>query len=116
MGKLFIVENHLKTVGIMHSLKAGNDPKTVRRPIPRTRILENKETIESSPQVYTEKKNNVWSVLNKKRVKEVIKDGGMTEFGLEKITAAKKAGEWDRLKDGHNFFAALKLILSMVLI
>ncbi len=40
----------------MHTLKAGNDPKTVRRPIPRTRILENKETIESSPQVYTEKK------------------------------------------------------------
>jgi len=54
-------------------------------------------------------------VLNKKRVKEVIKDGRMTEFGLEKITAAKKAGAWDRLKDGHNFFAVLKLTLSIVL-
>ncbi len=45
-------------------------------------------------------------MLNKKRVKEVIKDGRMTEFGLEKITAAKKAGAWDRWKEGHNFFAA----------
>ncbi len=56
VGKLFIVENYLEAVGIMHSLKAGNDPKTVRRTIPRTRILENKETIESGPQAYTEKK------------------------------------------------------------
>jgi uncharacterized protein YdeI (YjbR/CyaY-like superfamily) len=45
-------------------------------------------------------------VLNKKRVKEVIKDGKMPEFGLEKITAAKKAGVWDKLKDGRTFSAA----------
>jgi len=45
-------------------------------------------------------------VLNKKRVKEVIKDGRMTGFGLEKITAAKKTGVWDRLKDGQTSFAA----------
>jgi len=56
VGKLFIVENYLEAVGIMHTLKAGNDPKTIHRPIPRARILENKETIESGPQVYTEKK------------------------------------------------------------
>jgi hypothetical protein len=30
----------------------------------------------------------------------------MTEFSLEKITAAKKAGAWERLKGGRTFFAA----------
>ncbi|MCH7965149.1 MAG: DUF3326 domain-containing protein [Bacteroidetes bacterium] len=45
-GKLFIVENYLEAVGIMNTLKAGIDPKTVRRPIPHTKILENKENIE----------------------------------------------------------------------
>jgi uncharacterized protein YdeI (YjbR/CyaY-like superfamily) len=42
------------------------------------------------------KKSSVWSELNKKRVKKLIKDGRMTEFGLEKITAAKKSGTWNK--------------------
>jgi uncharacterized protein YdeI (YjbR/CyaY-like superfamily) len=42
------------------------------------------------------KKGSVWSELNKKRVKKLIKDGRMTEFGLEKINAAKKSGEWNK--------------------
>ena len=50
-GKLFIVENYLEAVGIMHTLKAGIDPKTVRRPISHTTILENQEKKETIPGV-----------------------------------------------------------------
>jgi len=42
-GKLFIVENYLEAVGIMHTIKAGIDPQTIRRPIPRTTIIEKTE-------------------------------------------------------------------------
>jgi uncharacterized protein YdeI (YjbR/CyaY-like superfamily) len=46
---------------------------------------------------FTPRKNNsVWSESNKKRVKKVIKEGRMTEFGMEKITAAKKSGAWNK--------------------
>ncbi len=44
MGKLFIVENYLEAVGIMHTIKAGIDPKTIHRPIHPTNVLENKNT------------------------------------------------------------------------
>lgn len=37
-----------------------------------------------------------WSELNKKRVKEAIKEGRMTKHGLAKIEAAKKSGLWER--------------------
>ncbi len=40
------------------------------------------------------KDKSVWSESNKKRVKKVVKDGRMTEYGLEKIKAAKKSGKW----------------------
>ena len=50
-GKLFIVENYLEAVGIMHTIKAGIDYKTVRRPIPRTTVLENKDKKETIPGV-----------------------------------------------------------------
>ena len=40
------------------------------------------------------KDNSVWSESNKKRVKKVIKEGGMTEYGLNKVKAAKKSGKW----------------------
>lgn len=40
--------------------------------------------------------NSVWSDPNKSRVKKVIKEGRMTEFGLEKINAAKKSGAWNK--------------------
>ena len=46
---------------------------------------------------FTPRKNNsVWSESNKKCVKRVIKEGRMTEFGMEKITAAKKSGMWNK--------------------
>ena len=40
------------------------------------------------------KDNSIWSVLNKKRIKKVIKEGRMTEYGLNKVKAAKKSGKW----------------------
>ncbi len=40
------------------------------------------------------KDKSVWSESNKKRVKKVIKEGRMTEYGLSKIKAAKKSGKW----------------------
>jgi uncharacterized protein YdeI (YjbR/CyaY-like superfamily) len=47
---------------------------------------------------FTPRKNNsVWSGPNKKRVKKLIKEGRMTEFGLEKINAAKKSGWWNKI-------------------
>jgi len=40
------------------------------------------------------KDRSVWSESNKKRVKKVIKEGKMTEYGLVKIKAAKNSGKW----------------------
>lgn len=37
-----------------------------------------------------------WSEHNKRRVIKMIKQGKMTKAGMEKITAAKKNGNWDK--------------------
>ncbi|HWR54989.1 MAG: DUF3326 domain-containing protein [Bacillota bacterium] len=37
-GKLFIVENYLEAVGVMHALKAGVQPAAVRRPLAYTKV------------------------------------------------------------------------------
>lgn len=37
-GKLFIVENYLEAVGVMHALKAGVAPESVRRPLEQTNV------------------------------------------------------------------------------
>jgi uncharacterized protein YdeI (YjbR/CyaY-like superfamily) len=37
-----------------------------------------------------------WSLLNKKRVNRMIKEGRMSEVGLAKIKSAKKKGLWDK--------------------
>lgn len=39
-GKLFIVENYLEAVGVMHALKAGVSLESVRRPLNKTMIAE----------------------------------------------------------------------------
>lgn len=39
-GQLFIVDNYLEAVGVMHALKAGVVPESVRRPIAYTTVLE----------------------------------------------------------------------------
>ena len=41
------------------------------------------------------KDNSKWSLVNKKRVEELIQDGRMTEHGLKKVNAAKQSGNWD---------------------
>jgi len=41
------------------------------------------------------KDQSQWSLVNKKRVKELIRDGLMTEHGLKKVEAAKRSGSWD---------------------
>lgn len=50
-GKLFIVENYLEAVGIMHALKAGVAPESVRRPLEHTRVNEAKEEPKSDRQI-----------------------------------------------------------------
>lgn len=42
------------------------------------------------------KDRSQWSCLNKQRVAKVIREGRMTEFGLAKIKAAKRLGNWSR--------------------
>ena len=42
------------------------------------------------------KDKSVWSESNKKRVKKVITEGRVTEFGMRKINAAKKSGAWSK--------------------
>jgi len=50
-GQLFVVENYLEAVGVMHLLKSGVSRESVRRPIPHTTILENKESVERNSSV-----------------------------------------------------------------
>ncbi len=47
-GKLYIVENYLEAVGIMQAIKAGIKLETIQRPIPRTKILNDKENAQIS--------------------------------------------------------------------
>jgi len=45
---------------------------------------------------FTPRKNDSkWSPSNKKRVKKLLKEGLMTDYGLQKIEAAKGSGMWD---------------------
>jgi len=41
------------------------------------------------------KDDSRWSNTNKKRVEKLVKEGRMTQFGLTKIEAAKRPGNWD---------------------
>jgi uncharacterized protein YdeI (YjbR/CyaY-like superfamily) len=41
------------------------------------------------------KDDSKWSLVNKKRVEQLIQDGLMTEHGLNKVEAAKRSGSWD---------------------
>ena len=57
----------------------------------RKRIDDEKHTIRFSPR----RKRSVWSEANKKRVRQMIKEGRMAEAGLAKVKEAKKNGQWD---------------------
>jgi len=53
---------------------------------------------EKHMQKYTPRKiKSNWSASNKARVKKLIKNGLMTEFGLRAIDTAKRNGSWNRL-------------------
>ncbi|HBY08027.1 MAG TPA: hypothetical protein DEH22_09680 [Chloroflexi bacterium] len=41
------------------------------------------------------KAESKWSLVNKKRVEQLIREGLMTEFGLEKVAAAQRSGSWE---------------------
>ena len=41
------------------------------------------------------KDDSKWSPSNKKRVEKLIREGQMTEHGLQKVEAAKQSGKWD---------------------
>ncbi len=41
------------------------------------------------------KDDSRWSNTNRRRVEKIIKEGRMTEFGLAKIEAAKRSGNWE---------------------
>jgi uncharacterized protein YdeI (YjbR/CyaY-like superfamily) len=41
------------------------------------------------------KDDSKWSPSNKKRVEKLIQEGRMTEYGLQKVEAAKRSGRWD---------------------
>jgi uncharacterized protein YdeI (YjbR/CyaY-like superfamily) len=43
------------------------------------------------------KPGSIWSALNKRRIRKLIKAGIMTPVGLAKIEAAKKDGSWTQL-------------------
>ncbi|MGA2296075.1 MAG: DUF3326 domain-containing protein [FCB group bacterium] len=42
-NKLFIVDNYLEAVGVMHSIKSGISLDTIRRPIEKTTVLESND-------------------------------------------------------------------------
>lgn len=42
------------------------------------------------------KPNSIWSLSNRKRAEQLIREGRMAAAGLAKINAARKTGEWQR--------------------
>jgi len=40
------------------------------------------------------RRDSIWSITNMERVERLIRDGRMTEAGLEKIAEAKETGQW----------------------
>ncbi len=54
-------------------------------------------------QKYTPRnEKSIWSDVNKKRVAKLIKNGKMTEAGMNKIRIAKKNGSWDKVQIFEN--------------
>jgi uncharacterized protein YdeI (YjbR/CyaY-like superfamily) len=41
------------------------------------------------------RKDSIWSINNIRRVERLIKEGLMTEAGLEKVAEARRSGQWD---------------------
>ena len=58
------------------------------------------------------KKKSNWSEINKKLVAKLIKEGKMTEAGMQKINEAKHNGEWDKKDPDINDFIFSDSVLS----
>ena len=56
------------------------------------RIDDEKHAVRFTPR----KKKSVWSELNKKRVRRLIRQGRMTEAGMALVRAAKASGQWQK--------------------
>jgi uncharacterized protein YdeI (YjbR/CyaY-like superfamily) len=56
------------------------------------RIDDEKHALRFSPR----RPNSVWSDANKRRVRQLIRDGQMTEAGLDAVRAGKKSGKWQQ--------------------
>ncbi|RLD77289.1 MAG: hypothetical protein DRJ10_12205, partial [Bacteroidetes bacterium] len=58
------------------------------------------------------KEKSNWSETNKKLVKKLIKNGKITEAGMNKVHAAKKNGEWDKKELKSSDFSFSPDVLS----
>jgi uncharacterized protein YdeI (YjbR/CyaY-like superfamily) len=56
------------------------------------RIDDEKHTWRFAPR----KPGSIWSLGNRTRAERLMKEGRMTPYGLAKIEAAKRSGEWDK--------------------
>jgi uncharacterized protein YdeI (YjbR/CyaY-like superfamily) len=56
------------------------------------RIDDEKHALRYSPR----RPNSVWSDPNKRRVRRLIRDGQMTEAGLDAVRAGKRSGKWQQ--------------------
>jgi len=48
------------------------------------------------------KKSSTWSASNKERVRRMIMEGRMTEYGMAVVKEAQKSGHWDELTPVEN--------------
>src|SRR5574341_588687 len=48
------------------------------------------------------KDKSIWSELNKRRVEKMIREGKMTDAGLQKINEAKRNGYWNKLSEAND--------------
>jgi uncharacterized protein YdeI (YjbR/CyaY-like superfamily) len=62
------------------------------------RIDDEKHLIRFSPR----RKNCIWSEQNKKRVRQLIREGRMTEASLARVQEAKANGQWDKAAQREN--------------
>lgn len=54
-GKLFLVDNYLEAVGVMHALKAGVSLESVRRPLNYTNVIETNKEIQNRQELKAQK-------------------------------------------------------------
>lgn len=103
----WLAENHEKSEGIwfVYFKKAANKPRVTYDEAVEEALcfgwidsVPRKVDDERSKLLFTpRKRKSVWSKLNKERIEKLVKNGLMTEVGLQKIEAAKADGSWNAL-------------------